>query len=143
MTRYGSQKKIFDMVLEILTERGLILKKGTIVDSTFIEAPSSTKNKEKKRDPEAQSTKKGNTWHFGYKAHIVVDSGLVHHVETTPALQRPARRVRPAGREGRGLKHTKKTWRRRSVKKHLFLEVLIMRRWYVVGSGETGDKLPC
>ncbi len=73
------------MVLEILTERGLILKKGTIVDSTFIEAPSSTKNKEKKRDPEAQSTKKGNTWHFGYKAHIVVDSGLVHHVETTPA----------------------------------------------------------
>ena len=75
------------MVLEILTERGLILKKGTIVDSTFIEAPSSTKNKEKKRDPEAHSTKKGNTWHLGYKAHIGVDSdsGLVHHVETTPA----------------------------------------------------------
>ena len=87
LTRHGLQKKIFDLVLEILTERGLILKKGTIVDSTFIEAPSSTKNKEKKRDPEAHSTKKGNTWHFGYKAHIGVDSdsGLVHHVETTPA----------------------------------------------------------
>ena len=45
----------------------LLLKKGTIVDSTLISAPSSTKNAEKKRDPEAHSTKKGNTWHFGYK----------------------------------------------------------------------------
>ena len=64
---------------------GLILKKGTIVDSTIIAAPSSTKNKEKKRDPEAHQVKKGNTWHFGYKAHIGVDkdSGLVHTVEAT------------------------------------------------------------
>ena len=52
---------IFDLVLQILTERGLILKKGTIVDSTFIETPSSTNNKEKQRDPEAYSTKKSNT----------------------------------------------------------------------------------
>lgn len=54
--------------------------KGTIVDSTLISAPSSTKNAEKKRDPDAHSTKKGNTWHFGYKAHIGVDkdTGLVH-----------------------------------------------------------------
>ena len=31
--------------------------------------------------------KKGNTWHFGYKAHIGVDqdSGLVHSVEVTGA----------------------------------------------------------
>ena len=66
---------------------GLILKKGTIVDSTIIAAPSSTKNKEKKRDPEAHQVKKGNTWHFGYKAHIGVDkdSGLVHTVEATAA----------------------------------------------------------
>lgn len=44
----------------------LILKKGTIVDSAIIKAPTSTKNREKKRDPEANSTKKGNTWHFRY-----------------------------------------------------------------------------
>jgi len=64
---------------------GLILKKGTIADSTIIAAPSSTKNEEKKRDPEAHQVKKGNTWHFGYKAHIGVDkdSGLVHTVEAT------------------------------------------------------------
>ncbi len=72
LNRNGLQEKIFATVVKILMERGLILKKGTIVDSTFIESPSSTKNKEKKRDPEAHSAKKGNTWHFGYKAHIGV-----------------------------------------------------------------------
>ena len=65
----------------------MLLKKGMIVDSTFIEAPSSTKNKKKERDPEAHSAKKGNTWHFGYKMHISVyrDSGPAHHVKTTSA----------------------------------------------------------
>lgn len=87
LIEHDLQKKIFDEVVRLLTERGLILKKGTIVDSTFIEAPSSTKNQKKERDPEAHSSKKGNTWHFGYKAHIGVDreSGLVHHVKTTAA----------------------------------------------------------
>lgn len=68
-------------------ERGLILKKETIVDSTIISSPSSTKNKRKKRDPDAHQVKKGNTWHFGYKAHIGVDkdSRLVHTVEATAA----------------------------------------------------------
>ena len=67
-----------------------MLKKGTIVDSTLIAAPSSTKNKEKQRDPEAHSVKKGNQWYFGYKEHIGVDadSGLVHTVETTAANRR-------------------------------------------------------
>lgn len=87
LTENGLQEKIFARVVEILTERKLILKKGTIVDSTFIESPSSTKNKEKKRDPEARSGKKGNTWHFGYKAHIGVDeeNGLVHTIKATSA----------------------------------------------------------
>ena len=80
-------EQFFAVVLKTLTDRGLILKKGTIVDSTIISAPSSTKNKEKKRDPDAHSVKKGTTWYFGYKAHIGVDkdSGLVHHVEVTSA----------------------------------------------------------
>lgn len=68
-------------------QRGLILKRGTIVDSTFIEVPSSTKNEKKERDPEAHLAKKGNTWHFGYNAHVGVDkeSGLVHTVKVTAA----------------------------------------------------------
>lgn len=83
----GLQEKLFTQVVVMLMEWGLILKKGTIVDSTIISAPSSTKNKEKKRDPDAHQTKKGNTWHFGYKAHIGVDrdSGLVHTVKATSA----------------------------------------------------------
>lgn len=83
----GIHEKFFALVVKQLTERHLILKKGTIVDSTFIEAPSSTKNKEKKRDPDAKSAKKGTTYHFGYKAHIGVDSknGLVHTVVVTNA----------------------------------------------------------
>lgn len=60
LTKNDLQEKIFAMVVKILTERGLILKKGTIVDSTFIESLSSTKNHEKKRDPESHSAKKGN-----------------------------------------------------------------------------------
>lgn len=87
LIRNGLQEKLFAQVVELLQARGLILKKGTIVDSTIISAPSSTKNKEKKRDPDAHQVKKNNTWHFGYKAHIGVDkdSGIVHTVVVTPA----------------------------------------------------------
>ena len=87
LEKHNIQEKLFAEVLKILTEKGLILKRGTIVDSTLIAAPSSTKNAEKKRDPEAHSVKKGNQWHFGYKAHIGVDkdTGLVHTVKVTAA----------------------------------------------------------
>ena len=87
LVKQGLQESLFVQVVALLQARGLILKKGTIVDSTLISAPSSTKNKEKKRYPDAHQTKKGNTWHFGYKAHIGVDktSGLTHHVEVTAA----------------------------------------------------------
>lgn len=83
----GIHEQFFILVVKSLTDRGLILKKGTIVDSTIISSPSSTKNKDKKRDPDAHSVKKGSTWHFGYKAHIGVDkdSGLVHTVKVTSA----------------------------------------------------------
>lgn len=83
----GIQEKLFLQVTEILSGKGLLLKKGSIVDSTIIEAPTSTKNRDKKRDNDAHSVKKGNTWHFGYKAHIGVDSktGLVHTIKATSA----------------------------------------------------------
>ena len=53
-------EQIFIQVLKILKDHELILKKGTIVDSTLIAAPSSTKNADRQRDPEAHSVKKGN-----------------------------------------------------------------------------------
>jgi transposase, IS5 family len=79
--------EILSRVNAYLRRKGLMLKRGSIVDATIIAAPSSTKNAEGERDPEMHQTKKGNQWHFGMKAHIGVDvdSGLVHTVTTTPA----------------------------------------------------------
>lgn len=70
-----------------LEERGMIMHGGTIVDATIINAPSSTKNKEGKRDPEMHRTKKGNQWYFGMKIHAGVDagSGYVHTITATAA----------------------------------------------------------
>jgi transposase, IS5 family len=78
---------LLDAVNVELVRKGKRLSSGTIVDATIIAAPSSTKNRKKKRDPEMHQTKKGNMWHFGMKAHLGVDaqSGLVHSVESTPA----------------------------------------------------------
>jgi len=83
----GLLEEIFNMINKYLEKKGLLLKKGTIVDATIISSPSSTKNKDKKRDPEMGSTKKNNTWYFGMKAHIGVDShtGIVHSCEFTSA----------------------------------------------------------
>lgn len=85
LEKHKLAEQILLTVNELLTERGLLLKVGTAVDATLIPAPSSTKNKDKARDPEMHSSKKGNQWYFGMKAHIGVDadSGLVHSVRGT------------------------------------------------------------
>jgi IS5 family transposase len=78
---------LFTAINADLTARGLLLREGTLVDATLIAAPSSTKNQEKKRDPEMHQTKKGNQWYFGMKAHMGADrdSKLVHTVVVTAA----------------------------------------------------------
>lgn len=80
-------KRIFDDVKSRLEKAGLIMHGGSIVDATIIAAPSSTKNKEGKRDPEMHQTKKGNQWYHGMKVHSGVDagSGYVHTITGTPA----------------------------------------------------------
>ena len=87
LEKHEIQEKIFAKVVDILTEKKLILKRGTIIDSTLIAAPTSTKNKKRQRDRDAHSTKKGNQWYFGFKAHIGVDKdhGLVHTLKATSA----------------------------------------------------------
>ena len=81
------QEKFFKIMNEVLKKNGLIVKEGTIMDATIITAPTSVKNGDKKRDEEMSSTKKGNNWYFGMKAHIGVDhkSGIVHSIEATTA----------------------------------------------------------
>lgn len=86
---------IFRAVNALLARKGLLLKRGSIVDATIIAAPSSTKNAEGERDPEMHQTKKGEQWFFGMKAHIGVDadSGLVHTVTTTAANESDVEQV--------------------------------------------------
>lgn len=80
-------KAFFDAINRVMVASGHIMKGGTIVDATIINAPSSTKNAEKARDPEMHQTKKGNEWRFGMKCHVGVDagSGYVHTAEVTAA----------------------------------------------------------
>lgn len=79
--------RIFEDVLAYLEAKGMKIAAGTIVDATIIAAPSSTKNKDRARDPEMHQTRKGNQWYFGMKGHFGVDSAekLIHAVAATPA----------------------------------------------------------
>ena len=87
LNEHGLQKKFFDQVQELLAKEGKLVSGGTIVDATIINAPDSTKNREKQRDPEMHSVKKNNKWYFGMRAHIGVDPvhGFVHTVVSTAA----------------------------------------------------------
>lgn len=87
LEKHSIGEKLFADVSARLDEAGLIMHGGTVVDATLIAAAPSTKNKEKKRDPEMHQTKKGNEWHFGMKVHAGVDagSGYVHTITGTSA----------------------------------------------------------
>jgi IS5 family transposase len=80
-------RAMFEQVNAHLTQQGLMMREGTMVDATIINAPSSTKNHDKARDSEMHSTKKGHQYYFGMKAHVGADaeSGLVHSLHTTAA----------------------------------------------------------
>jgi IS5 family transposase len=87
LERHELTKQIFEKTQQYLTEKGLLLREGTIVDATIVNAPSSTKNRENTRDKEMKQTKKGNQWYFGMKAHVGTDTGrgLAHSVVVTDA----------------------------------------------------------
>jgi IS5 family transposase len=75
---------IFDAINQYLEESGLLMKEGSSIDTTIIEAPYSTKNILNQLDPGTHQTKKGNQWYFGIKAQIGVDvkTGLAHTFTT-------------------------------------------------------------
>lgn len=83
----GLAQPILESINQKMADKGLRYTKGTIIDATIIQAPSSTKNEDGLRDPEMHSTKKGGQCYFGMKAHIGVDAatGLAHSVEVTAA----------------------------------------------------------
>lgn len=87
LEKHKLTEKLFEQTRQYLTDKGLMVREGTIVDATILNAASSTKNREQKRDPEMKQTKKGNQWYFGMKAHVGTDTGkgLVHSVIVTHA----------------------------------------------------------
>jgi len=87
LERHKLTEKIFEQTQHYLSDKGLLVREGTIVDATIIDAPSSTKNRDRSRDAEMRQTKKGNRWYFGMKAHVGTDTrrGLVHRVVVTDA----------------------------------------------------------
>lgn len=87
LERHGLGRKMLTTVNGYLERHGLKVGTGTIVDATLLHAPSSTKNKQARRDPEMHQVRKGNQWYFGMKAHVGVDAGtkLIHSVEATAA----------------------------------------------------------
>lgn len=87
LEKYHLTEQIFEMTKEYLADKGLLLREGTIVDATIINAPPSTKNESRTRDPEMKQTKKGNQWYFGMKAHVGTDTGrgLAHSIVVTSA----------------------------------------------------------
>lgn len=80
-------EQLFRAINYVIEQSGYMMRGGTIVDATIINAPSSTKNADNARDPEMHQTKKGNEWRFGMKCHAGVDagSGLIHTIEVTSA----------------------------------------------------------
>lgn len=89
LERHQLTERIFALVRGLLEQKRLLLKSGTIVDATIIDAPPSTKNEAKARDPEMKQGKKNSReWRFGMKAHVGTDvNGLVHTLVTTDAAQ--------------------------------------------------------
>jgi IS5 family transposase len=86
LEQHALTRAIFEEIQNLLEERRLLLRSGTIVDATIIAAPSSTKNASASRDPEMKQTRKGRNWHFGMKLHIGADPrGIVHTVRATAA----------------------------------------------------------
>ena len=91
---HGVHDQLFKELDRQLESKGLILKKGTLVDATVIEAAPKKPNPNEHGtagksdvDPDADWTKKGGRYLFGYKAHMGVDqnSEMIRKIAMTPA----------------------------------------------------------
>lgn len=83
-------EKLFGELDRQLEKAGVMLKRGTMLDATLIEAVSApTSGERPSQDPDARfgGAKSKGGFTFGYKAHVGVDdgSGLIRSVITTPA----------------------------------------------------------
>jgi IS5 family transposase len=95
LEREGLTKAVFAKVAEHLEQSGLLMREGTIVDATIINAPRSNKNATGERDPEMSSTRKGTDWFFGMKLHVGTDTarGIAHTAIVTTAKVHDSRKL--------------------------------------------------
>ena len=93
---------LFEEINRQLDARGLIVRQGTLIDATLLQAsvkpPSVKEGPVSERDAEAGWTKKNGKSHFGYKAHVAVDEGS--------EIIRTASRTRCGWRTGDGFAFT-------------------------------------
>jgi IS5 family transposase len=61
LKRHSLGKQMLTLVNGYLARHSLEIGTGTIVDATILAAPSSTRNKDKKRDPEMHQVKKATS----------------------------------------------------------------------------------
>lgn len=90
LAQAGLLEKLFSELDRQLDQAGLILRRGTMLDATLIEAASAPPTQERPgRDPDAAFARRSGKagWSYGYKAHMGVDegSGLIRSLITTPA----------------------------------------------------------
>ena len=85
LEKHNLGQKLFERSREELSAPSLYLREGTIVDASIIQAPASARNRDRARDPEMSSTRKGNQYYFGMKLHIgaYIGTGLIHSLHTT------------------------------------------------------------
>jgi transposase, IS5 family len=91
LVRHGVAEKVFSEMNRQLEKRGLIVKKGTLIDASLIEADATARqtadDEIETSDPDADFARRGGKAFFGYKAHVGVDqgSGLIRRARLTPA----------------------------------------------------------
>lgn len=113
LVREGLAQPLFDEIVRQIDERGLLLRQGTLIDASLVEAavkrpkppkevqseedqtPGATNEQQRPAsklvksplDPDAAWTKKGGKRVFGYKAHIGADKGsaIIRRALLTPA----------------------------------------------------------
>lgn len=88
----GMMERVWMEVDKALSKRGVIVKKGVIIDSTMVESacrPESKRDNGEPVDPDAGYVKRNGQAKGGYKTHISTDdeTGVIRRMELVPIAE--------------------------------------------------------